>query len=1679
MGNLKFPVKLILSFIFAAVSILPSLAGTVAPPSQLLAGHIRTAARPEARVTRQVENSVRTTLRGHLSGALRRAQDLGRLNPSTPAQHMVMVLQSSDAQKAELRRVLDEQQDSRTTNYHQWITPDDFGAHFGVADADIAQVTAWLQSQGFTVEDVAKSKRLLHFSGTTGQIEKAFKTEMHNYQVNGEAHVSNNSEISVPTALHPVIAGVSLHNFFRKGHMGPVKKVSNLIQSPDFTNGSTHYVGPTDFATIYNTTPLLSAGINGAGSSIAVVGRSDILLSDVQTYRQGFNLPPNDPIFIHAGQDNGITPGDDGESDLDVEISGGIAPMAKLYFVIGTPTYFVDGITNSIQYIVENNLADIMSISYGSCEANSGAGGNAFNSQAFEQAAAQGISIFVSSGDNGPAECDNQNDTYEVLGYATGSESSTPYSVSVGGSEFNEGSGTYWLATNPASPANYGTATKYIPEYPWNGSKNAITTTETSLSGLWSGSGGISSYYLRPSWQSGPGITALVDPPLTQGGNWVTGVTLTNGGGSGYTTAPSVTWTAGNCITLPATASTTINAGGSVTGILFNYGTQGGTLRAGQGFGCTAAPTATFSAAPTGGTTAKGTATIGPMWNTLPLISGVPHRLTPDLSLNAASGHDGTAFCSEGVCKLNSTGGFSGWGAVGGTSVAAPSMAGIQALINQANGGRQGAPNYIYYALAAAQSTTNCNSSTPPLAGSNCAFQDITAGDNMICGTSGCSGLTARMGFYAGVGYDLATGLGSVNAYNLSSQWKSVVFNSTNTALTLSKTTGIPQGTPVTISGTVAPGSGSGTPTGDVAFILSQGAFGQTVDVDSGGWSVPGTGAYATLSGGSYTATVSNLPAGTYTLTARYGGDQTYASSLSAPITVTVAPGNSQVAITPEWFNDTVTCSASYVNSYTYGQFAWIPAAVTATSGSGVPTGTVIFTVDGVPYATETLDPQGNAYLAAGTISTGSCLYDYMFAQSPTLTGGTHVIGATYSGDNTFSPATATTNITVTKLAIAGTVSTGETFITSGASVPLTAAYSATSLTGISTQSSGPTGTVTFTDNTTSTVLGTATVNPTVRFSGNTYTFAANAAISTSAITGTGVHSITAAYSGDSNFNSATSAALTITVGTPAATTTTVTSSANPTTLNGRPTLTATVAVASGTAPTSGIVSFYDNYTGSSVLLGTGTVGSTHTATFRPAAGAAFWGGTHPITAVYAGIAADAGSTSAVFNQVVTQGTNAIALSGKLQGAVGQTYTFAAVLTPSQTNATFAPNQGVVTFYDGATAIGTAQPITVTSAQGGYGLWTATMSTSSLTAGTHSITAAYSDINYSLTTSAAQTVTVEGISWATPAAITYPAALSATQLNATDTVVGTFTYTPALGTVLNAGPQTLSVTFNPTDTTHYVPQTTTVQLTVNQAASTVAVTCPPSVSYTGVAQTPCTAKATGAGGLNQSLAVNYTNNIYTGTATASATFAGDANYTGASNSTTFAITKALVTVTANNTSRAVGAANPTFTASYSGFMGADTSAVLSGAPSLTTTATTSSLAGTYPITTAVGSLTAANYTFAFVNGTLSVVSAPTVVLTTTATVTGSASNGYIATIKVTNSGTGAASNVTLTSATLGTTAGSPLPQTLASIAAGGSGTFTVSFPGTVGADGAGVAEKYAGTYTGGSFSASVRSVTLP
>jgi sugar lactone lactonase YvrE len=379
----------------------------------------------------------------------------------------------------------------------------------------------------------------------------------------------------------------------------------------------------------------------------------------------------------------------------------------------------------------------------------------------------------------------------------------------------------------------------------------------------------------------------------------------------------------------------------------------------------------------------------------------------------------------------------------------------------------------------------------------------------------------------------------------------------------------------------------------------------------------------------------------------------------------------------------------------------------------------------------------------------------------------------------------------------------------------------------------------------------------------------------------------------------------------------------------------------------------------------------------------------------------------------------------------------------------------------------------------------ASASLPSLSAGAHSVSAAYTSSN-GYAPSATQTVQLT----VNPAPVTATAggysgvydgsshALSACQVTGAYTGSLTCSNNPTGPVGPGVGSGTITPSVSGDTLANYSITSNSGSWSITQASSTVTVNCPSSVTYNGTAQTPCTASVTGVGSLSQSLTVSYSNNTTAGSATARATFAGDANHTGSSNSAGFTINKAPLTVTAVNISKIVGTANPTFTASYSGFVNGETTAVLSGSPVLSTTATTSSPIGTYPITIAQGTLSAANYTVTFVNGTLNVVAAPTIVLSTTATLT-KVSGGYQAQVTVTNTGTGPAANVQLTAATLGSATGSPLPLSLGTLAAGGgSASVMVNFPSSAGVDGAAVAEKYSGSYTGGTFSVGIRA-TLP
>lgn len=384
------------------------------------------------------------------------------------------------------------QQNPASPYFHQWLTPRQFGALFGATDAELAQVTAWLTAHGFAIDEIPAGRKIVLFSGTASQISDTFHTEIHHYLVSGATHIANNQDPQVPQALAGLVNGVvSLHDF---RHSPQIASQRPLDSTPAYSAGSTHNLFPADFAAIYNLNPLFSAGTSGAGVAIAIVGRSNINIGDVEAFRTIAGMPVNKPDVIVAGADPGLVPRDQDESTLDAEWSGAVAPQAAVKLVVATSTQTTDGIDLAAAYIVNHALAPVMSVSYGSCEQEMGAAELTFYNQLWQQAASEGISVIVASGDSGAAGCSAAT---EQAGTAPGVNGlcSSPYSTCVGGTQFNEGENPaqYWAASNSAG---YGSALGYIPEHVWNESAIAGGT------GLWSSGGGVSTVYPQPEWQA-------------------------------------------------------------------------------------------------------------------------------------------------------------------------------------------------------------------------------------------------------------------------------------------------------------------------------------------------------------------------------------------------------------------------------------------------------------------------------------------------------------------------------------------------------------------------------------------------------------------------------------------------------------------------------------------------------------------------------------------------------------------------------------------------------------------------------------------------------------------------------------------------------------------------------------------------------------------------------------------------------------------------------------------------------------------------------------------------------------------------------------------------------------------------------------------------------------------------
>ena len=436
----------------------------------------------ESRINGPIDRGRTVPLKGNVHPRAQAQYDRGPVEPSFELAYVTLLLKPSPSQQMALEQLLEQQQDPSSPNYHQWLTPEQYAARFGLSPDDIAIVVSWLQSEGLQVNDVARGRHWIAFTGTAGLIDSAFHTAIHRYNVEGETHFRAASEPSVPAALAGVVSGFQgLDDFYPK----PMHRLAPA-GDPAYNNSSgAHYLAPDDFATIYDLNPLYNAGVDGSGQKIAIIGDTDVDLADIQNFRRRFNLPANDPQVVLYGPDPGIDSGNLSEADLDMEWSGAVARNATIVYV------YAKNVNTASQYAIDQNLAPVMSFSFGGCEPSNSA---AFRSIA-QQASAQGITWLAASGDAGAAGCDAPFSSLQASrGLAVSFPASIPEITAVGGTMFSEGSGNYWAAANGP---NLGSALSYIPETSWN---------ESGAIGLAASGGGASGLFSKPSWQTGPGV---------------------------------------------------------------------------------------------------------------------------------------------------------------------------------------------------------------------------------------------------------------------------------------------------------------------------------------------------------------------------------------------------------------------------------------------------------------------------------------------------------------------------------------------------------------------------------------------------------------------------------------------------------------------------------------------------------------------------------------------------------------------------------------------------------------------------------------------------------------------------------------------------------------------------------------------------------------------------------------------------------------------------------------------------------------------------------------------------------------------------------------------------------------------------------------------------------------------
>jgi hypothetical protein len=435
------------------------------------------------RLSGRIDSRARVVLRGSRNPRVDRLTSDGPVEDATRISGMTFRFRPTAAQTADLEQLLEDQQNPNSPLFHSWLTPEEYGERFGLGQDDFAKVTDWVVSQGFQVDFAAKSRTHISFSGTAAQVRAALGTDLHRYQLNGRRHFANTREVAIPSQIEPLVYSLAGLDDF--------PHVNKPILKPQVTaTNGTHALTPGDLAVIYNLAPLFKKGLNGAGQKISIAGESTLNLQDIRDFRSLSGLPPSEPkvLLVPGSRDPGFTDAE-GEALLDVQYAGAGAPGATIVYV-----YAAD-VRAALQYSVDQNVAPVLSFSFGVCETDSGSDWKWYRNLA-QQAVAQGITWVASSGDTGAAACEYQlKDEMGISGVEVNAPASVPEVTGVGGTTFAEGPGKYWSNTNQADMTS---AVSYIPEVAWNDTAPGTFLNATG--------GGASKLFARPSWQTGPGV---------------------------------------------------------------------------------------------------------------------------------------------------------------------------------------------------------------------------------------------------------------------------------------------------------------------------------------------------------------------------------------------------------------------------------------------------------------------------------------------------------------------------------------------------------------------------------------------------------------------------------------------------------------------------------------------------------------------------------------------------------------------------------------------------------------------------------------------------------------------------------------------------------------------------------------------------------------------------------------------------------------------------------------------------------------------------------------------------------------------------------------------------------------------------------------------------------------------